>query len=145
MDERGRKWSEPRGSIQGGPSSVSMCVQGKQVTLTPNTHTPPPPSHVLTPSHPLLQVPTQPRTLTHYTLNDTPSHTSDSHKSHMISDTLTHIHTHTLTQIHSQSRTFTRTNSHTTTHSHRFISSQPHMLTVTLTVIYSHAHRHTLT
>ena len=31
----GRKWSEPCGSVQGGPGPVSMCVQGKQVTLTP--------------------------------------------------------------------------------------------------------------
>lgn len=48
----GREWGEPCGSVQGGPGPVSMRVQGKQVTSPPNTHTPPPPSHVLTPSPP---------------------------------------------------------------------------------------------
>ena len=99
---------------------------------------------MLTPSHPLLQVPTQPHTLTHCPLNDTPSHTSNSHKSHMTSDTLTYIHTHTLTQIDSQPHTFTHTNPHTLTqvHSH----SHSYLLTFTQTHahINSHTHNHPL-
>ena len=129
MDDRGRKWSEPRGSIQAGPGSGSMCVQGKQVTLTANTHTPPPPSHVFTPSHPLLQVPTQPRTLIHYTLKDTPSHTSESRKSHTISETLTHIHTHTLTQSHRFTHSHAHSHTQILTQPHTHVGSSPHTLT----------------